>query len=51
MQLPSENFAVYAENWYLHHKEVLQEKKRELAAKAGVDLDEDRRIIAGDDGE
>lgn len=43
--------AVYAENWYLHHKEVLQEKKRELAAKAGVDLDEDRRIIAGDDGE
>lgn len=40
--------AVYAENWYLHHKEMLEEKKRELAARAGVDLDEDRRIIAGD---
>mgnify|MGYP006924897613 CR=1 FL=1 len=40
--------AVYAENWYLHHKEMLKEKKRELAARAGVDLDEDRRIIAGD---
>lgn len=24
--------AVYAENWYLHHKEMLEEKKRELAA-------------------
>ena len=40
--------AVYAENWYLHHKEMLKEKKRELAARAGVDLDEDRKIIAGE---
>ena len=40
--------AVYAENWYLHHKEILKEKKRELAARAGVDLDEDRKIIAGE---
>lgn len=40
--------SVYAENWYLHHKEVLAEKKRRIAERAGVDLDEDRRIIAGD---
>ena len=32
----------------LHHKSMLEEKKMELAKRAGVDLEEDRKIIAGE---
>lgn len=41
--------SIYVENWLLRHKEKLRAAKRLIAAKAGVDLDEDRRIIAGDE--
>ncbi len=39
--------AIYVENWVIRHKEKLSEKKREIAERVGVDLDEDRKIIAG----
>ena len=40
--------AIFAENWFIHHKSMLEEKKMELAKRAGVDLEEDRKIIAGE---
>lgn len=40
--------AVHIENWILKHKEVLKARKAELASRAGIDEDEDRRIIAGE---
>ncbi len=39
--------AIYVENWVIRHKAELSEKKREIAERVGVDLDEDRKIIAG----
>ncbi len=39
--------AIYVENWVIRHKVALSEKKREIAGRVGVDLDEDRKIIAG----
>ncbi len=40
--------AIFVENWIIHHKSMLEEKKMELAKRAGVDLEEDRKIIAGE---
>lgn len=40
--------SIYVENWVIRHKQMLSDAKRALAEKAGVDLDEDRRIIAGE---
>lgn len=39
---------VYIENWMVRHRERIAGAKRELALRAGVDLEEDRRIIAGE---
>jgi ABC-2 type transport system permease protein len=39
--------AIFIENWIIKHKEMLLEARDKIAAKAGIDLDEDRRIIAG----
>jgi hypothetical protein len=39
--------AIFIENWIIKHKEMLLEARNKIAAKAGIDLDEDRRIIAG----
>lgn len=39
---------VYIESWMVRHREKIAEAKRELASRAGVNLDEDRRIIAGE---
>lgn len=37
----------YVENWIIRHKTMLSAAKEALAKKAGVDLEEDRKIIAG----
>jgi len=39
---------IYAENWVIRHKEKIEEKKAELVRRAGIDPEEDARIIAGD---
>lgn len=38
---------VYIENWVIHHKEQIEEKRDRLAKKAGIDREEDARIITG----
>lgn len=38
---------VYIENWVIHHKEQIREKRDLLAKKAGIDREEDARIITG----
>ena len=38
---------VYIENWVIHHKEQIEEKRDLLAKKAGIDREEDARIITG----
>lgn len=38
---------VYIENWVIHHKEQIKEKRDLLAKKAGIDREEDARIITG----
>ena len=39
---------VYGENWFIRHKEIIREKRDELAKRAGIDRAEDARIIKGD---
>jgi hypothetical protein len=39
---------IYAEKWVIRHKEKIEEKKAELVRRAGIDPEEDARIIAGD---
>lgn len=39
---------IYAENWVIRHKEKIEERKAELVRRAGIDPEEDARIIAGD---
>ena len=39
---------IFAENWVIHHKEVIRERKDKLARKAGFDKVEDIKIIAGE---
>ena len=39
---------IFAENWVIHHKEVIRERKDKLARKAGIDKVEDTKIIAGE---
>ena len=38
---------IYIENWVIHHKEELREKRDQLVKKAGIDREEDARIITG----
>ena len=40
--------AVFCENWYIRHKEIINEKRERLAKKVGIDRKEDARIIAGE---
>ncbi len=39
---------IYVENWVIHHKEQIQERRELIAKKAGIDREEDARIIAGE---
>jgi ABC-2 type transport system permease protein len=39
--------SIYIENWLIKHKKEIKETKTRLAAKAGIDLEEDKIIIAG----
>lgn len=39
--------AVYAENWVIRHREMLRERREQLAARVGIDREEDNRIISG----
>ena len=39
---------IYIENWVIKHKESIQGRKEELARRAGIDHEEDLRIIAGE---
>lgn len=39
---------MYVENWAVQHRERLAAAKKLLAERAGIDMDEDRRIIAGE---
>ncbi len=40
--------AIYAENWFLRHKETLIEKRNNLEKRVGIDRAEDAKIIAGE---
>ncbi len=40
--------AIYAENWFLRHKEILIEKRNRLEKRVGIDRAEDAKIIAGE---
>ena len=39
--------AVYAENWVIRHREMLRERREQLAARVGIDREKDNRIISG----
>ena len=39
---------IYIENWVIRHKDEIREKRDELARRAGIDREEDARIIAGE---
>ncbi len=39
--------AIYAENWFIRHKESLLEKRSRLEKRIGIDRAEDAKIIAG----
>ncbi len=40
--------AVHVENWVIHHKEAIRERKRELDERLGIDNSEDASIISGE---
>lgn len=39
--------AVYAENWLIRHREMIRERREQLAARVGIDREKDNRIISG----
>lgn len=41
--------AIYVENWIIRHKQIINERKEELATKIGIDHKEDAKIIAGEE--
>jgi len=39
--------SIYVENWIIKHHQELEDARDKIAARAGIDLEEDKRIIAG----
>ena len=39
---------IYIENWVIHHRKEIDERRDALARRAGIDREEDARIIAGE---
>lgn len=39
--------AVYVENWVIRHREMLRERREQLAVRVGIDREKDHRIITG----
>jgi ABC-2 type transport system permease protein len=39
--------SIYVENWIIKHHQELEAARDKIAARAGIDLEEDKRIIAG----
>lgn len=42
------NVAIHVENWLIKHREEISQRREQLAARIGIDIEEDARIIAGE---